>query len=92
MSSFERSRGKRSNLNFERTARAFDESAVPAHNLAAKKEVKRVAKKVRTTPVGRTRAIPVETIPEATGEGKRARRLPRARPWTTPKCWRTTPT
>ena len=40
MSSFERSRGKRSNLNFERTARAFDESAVPAHNLAAKKEVK----------------------------------------------------
>eukprot|EP00965_Chrysotila_dentata_P239005 6202842-Pleurochrysis_carterae.AAC.9 len=77
MSSLERSRGQRTNLNFDRTARAFDETAVPpqarsfaAHALAAKQEVK-AANKADICGVNQA-GWNSSTVPE----GKHATRFP----------------
>lgn len=70
MTSLERSRGPRSNLNFGLTSRAFDESAAPLQALAAKREVK-TANKPDLCGVG-TPGWNGSTVPE----GKHAMRFP----------------
>mmetsp|Transcript_42252 Transcript_42252/g.92604 ORF Transcript_42252/g.92604 Transcript_42252/m.92604 type:complete len:252 (+) Transcript_42252:256-1011(+) len=70
MSSLERSRGQRTNLNFDRTARAFDETAVPPQALAAKQEVK-AANKADICGVNQA-GWNSSTVPE----GKHATRFP----------------